>query len=222
MSDKVRYCGKCGYTLVDGVCPVCKTVQNDPVKTGGNQNNNTKKMIAIIVITTIILIGVIVAVFVSLTSSDKDKSEGYSAGSSYSSTESSSAAQASESNKNDEMYRWIKSVMDDGPTGSCWENPDISGYVVLSDPYDSGDAVYVNVEWEGGDSTGRIIERYGEYAIYFEYEKKSMVNKVWITISDKYTDEGSYGEICWKYETLEWEQDSNGYITYDTYHGLYL
>ena len=112
MSDKVRYCGKCGYTLVDGICPVCKTVQNDPVKTGGNQNNNTKKMIAIIVITTIIIIGVIVAVFVSLASSDKDKSEGYSADSSYSSTEYSSAAQASESSNNDEMYRWIKSVMD--------------------------------------------------------------------------------------------------------------
>ena len=108
------------------------------------------------------------------------------------------------------MYAWMEEITDSGYV--AWENEYYDTFC-FSGPFGSGEDVIVDIIWNGETYNGYVEEHNGEFAVYFQYEKKSILNKVWLTFSND-----SYGDPYY----LMMEHDSNGYVTYSNYYGTYM
>ena len=109
----------------------------------------------------------------------------------------------------DEKYKWIENIIQNGP--SEYYTSDTDSYITISNLHKVGDDVKVDVydSGRGQDETATVVEYNDDFALFYSYSQKSIVNKIWLTF---YRENG-------RYTSLVRDQDSDGYKSSESYFG---
>ena len=212
-------------------------VSNSTIAPQQDQKKNSRK---ISIIATCLVIGITLSVCLLIasnwggsnqsstnstsTSSSSSSSPSSSSSSGSSSSGSSSSSSSSSSSyepyidssevdveKGNDMYNWFEEINSDNYNYSCeWGNSD-GDFYYFDGPFGSGAGVLVTVYAPDGETYDGSLGSYnGDYAVFYEYTKKGVNTRVYLTFSD------------YPYECISETVDADGYETSNKYYRALL